>query len=135
MLKVPGYIHIQPPFVPPMLGIYEARIGLPVYNRPGPVFHVEISPSTVALARAQERTKREAILHSKELRTRFAYWNGRVRALSRPHYVDRLLQEGARVCYHGATGEDKRFAQWRLCYAESARIALDLLDVAEELLI
>jgi hypothetical protein len=61
-------------------------------------------------------------LHKARIISKFRYWATRQMALQRDDYLHRLAQEGPSVRYHGATGEDRRYARWRLAFHEAVRL-------------
>jgi hypothetical protein len=57
---------------------------------------------------------------------RLRYWDAREKGLRRAGYVARLRREGTKT-FHGATGEDRRFARWRMAYHERQAVLARLL--------
>jgi hypothetical protein len=96
------------------------RASSPVLSRPQPICLLECPAekpiSTAPRFSAQELQRIE----------KFLYWCGREQGLRRKSYFERLALEGKSVCCHDATGEDRRYARWRLAFHESTKLGQEI---------
>ncbi len=114
--------HFEPIILPkvelptnsPLIALWATHRMMPVTQRPGPVLIMDLDTPK------PEPSSQPFSLTPIELK--FLYWSKKHMRLQRDEYIARLHREGETVNYDGATGEDRRFAQWRLAFHEAVRL-------------